>query len=177
MPVRERGGRELLRGVRHVAGPGVHRMRSVTVANGEVLPRVRAPDEAICCAGSGSAISTPLSPGGPARHHAPHAPCFFNSSVGAWLGVTTVSLLTETPHGPVAGSWKTYTVGVSACPPNRVHLAGASTGLDCPGPRKDSKAVTEHIAGLRAILQPAPETDRNCNLVSDRRQGATDDER
>jgi hypothetical protein len=59
VPVRERGGREVLRGVRRAAGPGVYPMRSVTVANGEVLPRVRAPDGAICSAASGSAIRLP----------------------------------------------------------------------------------------------------------------------
>ena len=44
---RVRGGRKVLRGVRSASGPGVRKMRSATVADGEVLPRVCAPDGAI----------------------------------------------------------------------------------------------------------------------------------
>ena len=51
VPARERGGREVLRGVRRAAGPGVRQVRSDTVSDREVLPRV--------CASTGSSAAPP----------------------------------------------------------------------------------------------------------------------
>jgi class 3 adenylate cyclase len=45
--------------MRRPAGPGVHQVRSATVTDREVLPRVCASNRAICRAGSGSAIRPP----------------------------------------------------------------------------------------------------------------------
>jgi hypothetical protein len=61
VPARERSGREVLRGMRHAAGPGVRQVRSATVSSREVLPRMCAPDRAIRRAAPGSAIRLPES--------------------------------------------------------------------------------------------------------------------
>ena len=59
VPARERDGREILRGMRRASGPGVRHVRSATVSDSEVLPRVRAPDRAIRDGAPGSAIRLP----------------------------------------------------------------------------------------------------------------------